>query len=143
MALLSCVVLTTASSAQAPRTPDAVRAAMTALLRAEAAGGDSVRIALDSAAVWRDFVTCRDVNGARVCALRDGKPVTVIHVTMVTPDSAEVELQRFRMIDTWCPHGTPINPPQITGNMVGTAWWDMRYVDGRWVGTRSSMVVTC
>lgn len=130
--------------AQAAHTPEAVRAAMTVLLQAEAQGHDSLRLALDSAAVWRDFVTCREVNGTPTCALLDSKPVTVIHVKMITPDSAAVEIQHFRMIYRVCGYGGgAIIPPQITGSSVGGAWWTMKYVDGQWVGKKSDWYVTC
>lgn len=130
-------------SAQAPHTAEAVRSAMMARLQSEAKGADHPRIAFDSAAVWRDFVSCTIVNGASVCSLSEGKPVTVIHVTMVTPDSAEVRLQHFRMVDRMCPYGRPIVRPIITGALHGTSWWTMRYVGGTWVGTKRDLVVTC
>lgn len=130
-------------SAQAPHTAEAVRSAMMARLQSEAKGADHPRIAFDSAAVWRDFVSCTIVNGASVCSLSEGKPVTVIHVRMVTPDSAEVRLQHFRMVDRMCPSGVAIVPPLISGSDIGGSWWTMRYVAGKWVGTKSDLVVTC
>jgi hypothetical protein len=142
MLSLCCAAHTLPCHAQEPRTADGVRAAINAILTKRPVK-DSLRLAADSASAWRDFVRCRDVSGRTVCALVDGKPVSVVEVRLTAPDSADVVIRQFRMVYERCPGGDRIDPPVISTGVVGAEWWTFTYSSGGRHGVRSDEVMTC
>lgn len=119
------------------------RLALITLLHQEEPGQDSLRVADDSVALWRNFVTCGSTPSGVACTLRGGKPVLLVSLRMVSADSAEATVTRFRMVSARCPSGEPIDPPVIVGGRVGREGWFLGYHGGRWIGTKSDQVVTC
>ncbi|MHB2033594.1 MAG: hypothetical protein ACYCVE_09515 [Gemmatimonadaceae bacterium] len=103
---------------------------------------DTTREGPDSASVWQRFVHCEARDGRSVCALDDGKPATAIAVRLVTPDSAEVHIQRFQMQYEFCPGGPKLNPPIING-WLGIRTMTLIYSGGRWIQVGRLVMTYC
>jgi hypothetical protein len=99
-----------------------------------------VRWAVDSTNVYERFVTCHSYRGQQACALRDGKDVLAIRVTMLDPDSAVVTIKTFWMAYEACPNGPKLDPPVIVSLVRGSTW--VRRA-GRWIDTKTGWATTC
>ncbi len=148
---LRCAVLLAAVLAAAPRRAcaqaaahdeTAVRSAVGRVLASMSNPVDTTREGPDSASVWQRFVHCEARDGRSVCALNQGKPATAIAVHLVTPDSAEVHIQRFQMQYEFCPGGPKLNPPIING-FLGIRTMTLKYADGRWIRVGPVFAIAC
>ena len=136
------IVMTSPLHAQSSHDSTGVRAAVRVELGKYGATIDTTREAPDSASVWRMFVHCDLQSGHSVCALTEGKPATAIGITMVTPDSAEVRIQEFRMQYKVCPGGPMLGTPRIQSEM-GFHRLTFTYSVDHWVSVGRHAITTC
>jgi hypothetical protein len=130
VALLLWSVSARVSRAQAPRTLDGARAAALAALRVRGGPSALAPIVADSAELWRRFVRCRGRATSRQCTLHGVAAVTMLFVSLPTPDSATVVVREYRMIAERCPSRTPIVPPRL--GVAHVEFWSIRFSQGQW-----------
>jgi hypothetical protein len=127
-----------ASSAQEPRTEAGARASVLTWLRDKREVRDTARVVADSAELWRRFVVCGGPP-ERPCTIADNRPVTVVQLRFVEPDTALVTVADYELRTTYCPGSRPL-VPAIIGS---TAWRNFTFVyaAGRWEQRKAGWVV--
>lgn len=140
--LLSAALTSGALRAQEPRTEAGAYAAAVAAVRARRDTPDSARFAPDSAAMYRQFVTCRAAGEkAPVCSLVDDKPVVMVLVHLSDATSGTAQVRYYYMLRGRCPVGPQYDVPIIGYTRSET--FSLRFTAGRWQASADGKGIEC
>mgnify|MGYP002780001238 FL=1 len=132
--------LASPAAAQSDPTVWRVREVVLDDLRSRPGFNVHTRFVSDSADLAR-YVACRGTGAQRRCTLKDTVPVVRLVVTLLAPDSARVQVGRYRMFTERCPSRTPIDPPLLGVDANETRTLVFR--SGRWAETGSRVYIAC